>query len=265
MNTGVNFLREHVIQEARIHYVIEDGGVQPNVVPPYARSWYYVRAPVRETVDQIYERVLRIANGADEMTDTKHKIKFLTGCYPKLTNMVLSKLVIRNMRQIDSPTYTQEEYDFAEELAKSIPREEKIEGLRKGMLPNWETLVGANIDRNIYDLLGDPKRSGYGGSSDVGDVSWNTPTVQFRTAGCIVGVPGHSWQNVATMGMSIGHKCVIFGAKTIAGTALDLLTTPALLKDVHDEFRSSTTGFTYRSPLPSDARPPIGELAKQIG
>ena len=259
MNIGVNYLREHIIQEARIHYVVENGGVQPNVVPPYARSWYYVRAPLRETVEQIYGRVLKIAGAADEMAETTHKITFLTGCYPKLNNIALSKLAVRNMREVGAPNYTEEEYAFARELGKSIPREEKISGLRTSGLPNWEELIDVDINARIYDPWGDPKSS-KGGSTDVSDVMWNTPTIQIRTAGFIVGAPGHSWQNAATMGMGIGHKSVIFGSKTIAGTVLDILTNPEALKEIQEEFRDSTKGFTYRSPLPADLKPPLTQF-----
>jgi len=262
MNIGVNYLREHIVQEARIHYVVENGGVQPNVVPPYARSWYYVRAPLRETVEQIYQRVLKIAGAADEMAETTHKITFLTGCYQKLNNIALSNLAVRNMREIGAPTYTHEEYAFAKELGKSIPREEKISGLRTSGLPNWEELVDIDICDRIYDPWGDPKSS-KGGSTDVSDVMWNTPTIQIRTAGFIVGAPGHSWQNAATMGMSIGHKSVIFGAKTMAGTVLDLLTNPNMLRGVREEFQASTKGFTYRSPLPADLKPPLTQLERR--
>lgn len=265
MNTGVNFLREHVIQEARIHYVIENGGIQPNVVPPYARSWYYVRAPLREVTQRIYERILKIADGADLMTETTHKINFQTGCYQTLNNLTLSSLVVRNMREIGAPTYTKEEYDFAKELAKSIPRDEKITSLQKSHLPNWEKLVDVDIDSNIYDPWGQEfyPDKGVGGSSDIGDVSWNVPTVQFRTAGFVVGSPGHSWQNAAVMGMGIGQKSAIFGAKVIAGTILDLLTGPETLRKIQEEFRTSIGGMLYRSPLSPEAKPPLDQLGKQ--
>lgn len=263
MNVGVNYLREHVVQEARIHYVIENGGVQPNVVPPYARSWYYVRAPLRETVEQIYARVLRNADGADAMADTTHKVIFQTGCYQKLSNVALSALAVKNMREIGPPTYAEGEYAFARELGKSIPREEKISGLSTSGLPDWEKLVDVDLDDSIYDPWGDPKLSKGGGSTDVADVMWNTPATQIRTAGFVVGSPGHSWQNAATMGMSIGHKSVIFGSKTLAGTAIDLLMNPVILSNIQNEFRVSTRGFTYRSPLPPDLKPPLMQFEKK--
>ncbi len=265
MNTGVNYLREHLIQEARIHYVIEDGGIQPNVVPPYARSWYYVRAPLHDVTQRIYARIVKIADGADLMTETTHKINFLTSCHQTLNNLALSALVVKNMREISAPSYTKDEYDFAKELGKSIPREEKIMTLRKSHLPNWERLVDVDIDTNIYDPWGQEfyPDKGMGGSSDIGDVSWNVPTVQFRTAGFVVGSPGHSWQNAAAMGIGIGQKSAIFGGKVIAGTILDLVTDPSTLKKIQEEFKTSTAGMPYHSPLPPNIKPPLDQLRKQ--
>jgi aminobenzoyl-glutamate utilization protein B len=221
-----------------------------------------VRAPLRETVEQIYQRVLKIAGAADGMAETTHKITFLTGCYQKLNNIALSKLAVKNMREIGAPTYTEEEYAFAKELGKSIPRDEKTSGLRTSDLPNWEELIDVDLNDRMYDPWGDQKSS-KGGSTDVSDVMWNTPAIQIRTAGFVVGASGHSWQNAATMGMSIGHKSVIFGSKTITGTVLDLLTNPTVLKEIQDEFRASTRGFTYRSPLPADLKPPLTQLEKR--
>ncbi|MGA3297522.1 MAG: amidohydrolase, partial [Candidatus Bathyarchaeia archaeon] len=180
-------------------------------------------------------------------------------------NLTLSSLIVRNMLEIGAPTYTKEEYDFAKELAKSIPRDEKITLLQKSHLPNWEKMADIDLDTNIHYPWGQElyPDKGTGASSDVGDVSWNVPTVEFRTAGFVVGSPGHSWQNAAVMGMGIGQKSAIFGAKTIAGTILDLLTDPEILRKIQEEFRTSTGGMEYRSPLSPDAKPPLDQLGKQ--
>jgi hypothetical protein len=122
MNIGVNYMREHVVQEARVHYVVEDGGVQPNVVPPYARSWYYVRAPRRDLVEKYYQRLLKMADGADQMAETTHKVEFLTGVHNGVPNRPLAEAIVANMREIGAPTYTEEEYAFAARLAgRSCP------------------------------------------------------------------------------------------------------------------------------------------------
>ncbi|MHA2153420.1 MAG: amidohydrolase [Candidatus Thorarchaeota archaeon] len=145
MNVGVNFMREHVVQEARLHYVIESGGMQPNVVPDYARSWYYIRAPEREQVDPIYEWVLKIAEGAALMTQTKLKVEFIEGLTNELPSKGLSDLVIANMREIGAPEYTKEEMKFAAEMAKTATKESKIEQLRASKRPGWEKLVEDNV------------------------------------------------------------------------------------------------------------------------
>lgn len=258
MNIGVNYLREHVIQEARIHYVIEDGGHEPNVVPPYARSWYYVRAPERELVDQYYDRVLKIADGADMMVGTTHKVTFLTGVHNGMPNRTLGELIVANMRAIGAPTYTEEELEFAKELAKSIPREHKRTALSRSYLPEAMELLDVDINTRIYDPYADGIKGG--GSSDVADVAWNTPTQQFGTAMFIVGSPGHSWQNTASGGMGIGHKSTIFASKVMAATTIDLLTKRVEVQKAKDELSERRKGRVYKCPLPPDLKPPLDQL-----
>jgi len=262
MNIGVNYLREHVVQEVRLHYVIEEGGHEPNVVPPYARSWYYVRAPERGQVDRIYEWVLRIADGADLMAGTNHKVDFLTACYNTLPNMALAQLIVANMREIGAPTYNEEELAFAHEIIKTISPEEKRESLRRSKRPGWEKLLDVEMDTSIPDPWGLGEVSG--GSTDVGDVSRIAPTMEFSTATFPLGTPGHSWQNVACSRVDIGHKSLIFAAKIIACTALDLLTKSEGLAKISKEFEESTKGLKYVSPLPKELKPPLNQLPPTI-
>jgi len=260
MNIGVNFLREHVIQEARIHYVIEAGGGQPNVVPPYARSWYLIRGPEREQVDEIYKRILDIARGAELMSGTTLNIEFLKAIYNKIPSRTLSELVAANMREIGPPEFSDEELRFAEEVANSISKEEKRESLRKSKRPGWEELMDVLLDRTIPDAWNEGEAGR--GSTDVADVSWQAPTMEFGTATYVLGAPGHSWHIVALSGMGIGHKSLIFAAKTIASSAIDLLTRPELLKQALSELKERTKGRTYRTPLPQDAKPPLDMWSK---
>lgn len=259
MNIGVNFMREHIVQEARLHYVIEDGGHEPNVVPAYARSWYYVRAPTRDLVDQYYDWVLKIAEGANLMARTSYNVKFLTGVHNGIPNRVLAETIVANMREIGAPTYDQDELQFAKELAKSIPREQKRTGLSRSPLPNAMDLLDVDLNSRIYDPYGEERRGG-GGSSDVADVAWNTPTQQFSTSMFIVGSPGHSWQNVASGGTRIGHKSTIFASKVMATTVLDLLMNPLLVSNAKEEWSKHLEGLVYRSPLPPDLKPPLDQL-----
>jgi len=260
MNVGVNFLREHVIQDARIHYVIEEGGGQPNVVPGYARSWYLIRAPERDQVEAIYQRILKIAEGAALMTETTLKVEFVKGIYNKIPSRTLSELVTANMREIGAPTYAKEEMRFAEEIATSITPEEKRDSLRKSKRPGWEELTDVLLDNTIPDAWNEGEVSH--GSTDVSDVSWHAPTMEFGTTTYVLGTPGHSWQNVAMSGMSIGHKSLIFASKVIAASAIDLLTKPDLLKAAKDELDKRLMGRTYKSPVPLEAKPPLDQWAK---
>ena len=260
MNTGVNYLREHLMQEARIHYVVEAGGGQPNVVPSYARSWYLVRAPERGQVEEIYGRILDIAKGAALMTGTTHRVEFLKAVYNKVPSLTLSALVTEKMREIGPPEHTEEELAFAEEIARTIPREGKREALRKSKRPGWEGLMDVVIDGSIPDAW-DEGEAGRG-STDVADVSWLVPTMEFETAAYVLGTPGHSWQVVAQSVMGIGHKSLIFAARTIAASAIDLLTKPELLRRAWEEHRERTRGRAYRTPLPPDAEPPLDMWSK---
>jgi len=260
MSNGVNFMREHIIEKARIHYVTEVGGGQPNVVPAYARTWFYVRAPEREQVEYIYDWVLQIADGADKMARTTHDVEFLTGCYNMLPNKGLSDLVISNMREIGAPVHTDEEIEFAKKMNESIPPELKKESLRKSERPGWEKMLDELFDERVLDDYREGKVGA--GSTDVSDVSWVTPTMEFGTTCCILGTPGHSWQFTAQSGMSIGHKSLVFASKVIAASGLDLLTKPSLLKAVRDEWEERLTGRVYKPPIPADLAPPLDQLKK---
>ena len=255
MDVGVNFLREHIIQEARIHYVIEAGGGQPNVVPDYARSWYLVRAPQRDQVEQIYKRVLKIAEGAALMTETELEVEFIKAIYNKIPNKVLSDVVLQNMREIGAPTYTDDEIEWAKKLVSTVSRESKIEQLRKSKRPGWEKLVDVVMDTSIPDTWNDGIVSP--GSTDVSDVSWKTPTMEFGTSTWPLGVPGHSWMNVAGGASSIGHKSLIFASKVMAASGLDMLMSDELRAAAWKEQGERTMGKEYKTPIPEDMKPPL--------
>ena len=255
MNIGVNYLREHVIQDARIHYVIEKGGDQPNIVPPYARSWYYVRAPERDQMEFIYNWILEIAKAAATMTRTEVKTEFLEGSYNVMSNRTISELIVKNMREIGLPKYSAEDLKFAEEIAKTISPETKIAQLKKSKRPHWERLVDKLIDNEFPDPWGEGEVSH--GSTDVADVSWQAPTVEFSTATWVLGTPAHSWQAVAQNGVGIGHKSLIFAAKVMAATAIDLLTNEDALDKAREEHKQRISNKKYRSPIPPDHKPPL--------
>jgi aminobenzoyl-glutamate utilization protein B len=261
MNIGVNFLREHMIEKARVHYVIEEGGGQPNVVPDYARSWYYIRAPRRDQVDPLFERIKKIAEGAALMTGTELRIDHTGGLYNVIPSRALSEVVTANMREVGAPEYTEEELEFAAKIAESFPKESKIDGLRKRKVPDWERYVDVDLVTDILDPWDEGETSA--GSTDVADVSWVTPAIEFGTACNVLGAPGHSWQFVACSGSSIGRKSLVFASKTMAGSIWDLMTKPELLERVKGEHGKRLEGQTYK-PVGDPKRKPPLEEAREI-
>ncbi|MBT3284954.1 amidohydrolase [Candidatus Bathyarchaeota archaeon] len=263
MNVGVNYLREHIIPEARIHYVIESGGGQPNVVPDYANSWYYIRAPERDMLEPIKQRVMKIAEGAALMTDTKLVAEMSAGGVHKIPSKVLSEIVTSNMRKVGAPVYTKDELEFAAEIATSFPKENRISSLRKNKVPNWQKYVDEDIITDILDPWDDGTHSA--GSTDVSDVSWITPTMEFGTACNVNGAPGHSWQFVACSGTGIGHKSLIFAAKTMAGAALDLFTNPDRVVEAKKELETRLMGREYdKDPSVEPPLEKAREMAKSL-
>ncbi|AOW80889.1 amidohydrolase [Halodesulfurarchaeum formicicum] len=255
MNTGVEYLREHIPDKARIHYTITEGGGAPNVVPAEATAWYFVRAPTRPQVDRLSQRVQQIAEGAALMTDTTVTRNYITGAYELLTNDTLADLLWETFEELGPIDYSAADREFAAEL--------------------HDTIDEAALDARLKDLPADAARAVEGeslystplertddaplmlGSTDVSDVSWITPTAQFRAASWPVGTRPHTWQAVAASG-GFGRKSAPYAAKVLAGTAYDLFTDPKRLEAAWAEFENATGDRSYESPLPDDAEPPFG-------
>jgi aminobenzoyl-glutamate utilization protein B len=237
-NVGLNYLREHLKPTARMHYVILDGGGAPNVVPDYARGWYYVRDIDREHVEKDYERVLKIIEGAALMTETTYKVKFISGVHEMLSNRAGCEVVYSNLMLVGPPQFSEEEQAFAKEIQKNLEVEEQ--GLKTKIEP--------------FKL---PQRSWGSGSTDVAEVSWLTPTTALGTAMAPVGCPWHHWAEVACGGMSIGHKAMITAAKVMAASGLDFLAHPEIMQKMRKEWEEKKKGKEYKSPLPPDLKPPV--------
>ena len=252
LNTGVEYMREHVPDPVRVHYSIDDGGSAPNVVPERAAVWYFVRAPKRETVDAVQAWVDDIAEAAATMTRTECERQFRTGCHGVDANERLGELLADNMRELDPIPYTDEDRTFAAELKATLDPE-TIEG----QLADLPSDVFREV--NEYALYTEPlpaydAGTTRSGSTDVGDVSQIAPLGQFWSATWPVGTNAHSWQAVAANG-SFAPKGMLYAAKVLAGTAVDILTDSETLAAVRAEFESS--GTTYESPLPAELeRPP---------
>ncbi len=247
-NVGANYLREHVTDDVRIHYVIKEGGTAPNIVPDYASVWYYVRALSREAVEDTYRRLVKVAEGAAHMTETELEVEFLGGCYNTLNPVMLTNLTHDVMEEIPLPQWTDEEKAFAGALNEKSPQYEAVR-------------ASGDLDRGPLCDTVIPVCNGNGfGSTDVGDVQHIVPCVQVMTATYNLAAPGHSWQITACAGMSIGMKGMLYGAKVMAVTAMKLVNEPELLEEAKEEFKKQMKGKTYRCPIPKEI--PIPQPAR---
>ena len=259
MNVGANYLREHIITDGRVHYVITKGGQAPNIVPDEAEAWYYVRAPRRYQVEEIYDRLLNIAKGAALMTETEMEIEFLTGCYNTLNNKVIGDVIFEKMKEVGAPEFTSEDIAFAKEISKSFASNQREAAIQK----HTPEVVAQLQDKYLCDIVIEPRGKGTvsGGSTDVADVSWVTPTAQFSTACDALGTAGHSWQFTAASGMGIGHKGMLTAAKIMALAAAEFFKEPKLVQEAKAEFLAVIEKEPYKSPLPENAVPPVIDRA----
>ena len=264
MNIGVQFLREHTSDKARIHYAITDaGGRSPNVVQPRATALYMVRSNrVAEAVD-LQKRVDKIAEGAALMTETTYKRTFIDGLADTIPNHVLEALLYENYAQLGVPSYTEEEHTYANALAKTYPTCENIPGTGSKANPLYAAQA-KKLRKEAGHYMNDfllPLFSGeffQPGSTDVGDVSWLTPTAQIHVAAWPNGCPGHSWQNVSCDRTEIGHKAAVHAGKVLAATAIDLMERPDILAKAREEFELRTADG-YTCPIPEGAVPIIAD------
>ena len=261
MNVGVNYLREHIISEARIHYVIiNGGGIAPNVVPPYAESLYIIRAPKPGELKPIFERVQDVARGAALMTGTELEFSVISGASNLVFNDTIVDVFQDVMDSVTPPAFSDDERAFAHRLSKTFP-----EG--GGLMGGFAKMMGSDANRILaemkesllYDKVLPAVKSDVAlpGSTDVGDVSWVTPTGQIMTTCYAFGTPGHSWQLVAQSGMSIGHKGMLYAGKVIATTALEFMKSPSLLQKAQDEFRSRLDETPFTPLIPEGVKPPL--------
>ncbi len=237
MNHMVNLLREHVPQETRIHYVITQGGLAPNVVPEFAEVYYYVRHPSAPMLNEIWERVEQTARGAAMGTGTTVDREIIHGNHRILTNLTLARLVHANLERLGGVHYTAEEEEFARRIQETFGRAIRPLGSEQQIQPFRE-------------------RQGMG-SSDVGDVSWVVPTAGLRTATWVPGTASHTWQAVAAGGTEIGIRGMILAAKVLATTSLDLFSNPAVVEEAKREWNEHRgPDFQYEALL-GDRDPPL--------
>ena len=252
MHVGVQFLREHMPPRSSVHYSFTDaGGVSPNVVQPEAKTVFMVRSETVSKAKELLQRVNNIAQGAALMTDTQVTTRQIDGTASTLPNEALGQVMFENMQQVSVPEYTQEELAFAQALHDTCPP--ALPGILTASNPEIRALVEEKTDggkRAMNDFIFPyvPANLFSPGSTDVGDVSWLTPTAQFTTATWVSGTPGHSWQNVSLGKTSIAYKGMLQAAKILAGTAADLMEQPALLEKIRTEF-NHTAAAGYDCPI----------------
>lgn len=264
MNVGVNYMREHVIPEARMHYVITKGGEAPNIVPDFAEVWYFLRAPKLNEVEDIIRRVEKVAQGAAMMTETRVEIAFTSACANVLSNHYMAALQYAAMQFVGPMRFTDEEIAFAQAITDNYPPElfeDAVKFLQKELrIPEEiarQPLIPQNLPSTDQNYVS-------GGSTDVGDLSWCVPMSMLNTSCFPVSAPGHSWGNVAAGGMSIGHKGMMHAAKVMAAAAVDCYTDPVHIQKAREEFEHVIQRIPYRSLIPAEMlRPPLPAEAFQ--
>lgn len=237
-NHAIDLLREHVPQETRMHYIVTQGGVAPNVVPDFAEVYVYARHPSMKVLDNVWSRIEKGAAGAALATETKQELAIQSSVYNMLPNDVLAAMYDRHMRVLGGIEYGAEETAFATKLRATLFTEPELP-------------LGSEAQIQ-------PIASGTGSAStDAADVSWVVPTSELNIATFAPGIPLHSWQSTACAGMSIGRKGMVLAAKVLALTAMDLYNDPKQLTAVRAAFDKRRTGFEYQSRIPKDAKPPL--------
>lgn len=258
MNVGVNYLREHIPTDARVHYAVTDtGGRAPNVVQAHAEVLYLVRAETADGLKSLYRRVCRIAEGAALMTETQLEIRFDKATAPMLHNAVLDQRFAAIVEVLGAPAFDAADQALAGQFRATLGSEELAAGKRRFLIP-------ADYDAPLVDrpMPYVPSHASVGGSTDVADVSWVIPTTQIWGSCLAIGTPGHSWQNVAQGRSSYAHKGMLHTAKLLAVAALDLLRDAATLAAARRELDASLAVSGTPDLLPADVVPPVASSGR---
>jgi aminobenzoyl-glutamate utilization protein B len=260
MNVGVNYLREHMLPEARVHYAVTNtGGLSPNVVQANAEVLYLIRAPRNDQAAELYERVKNVARGAALMTDCTVDIVFDKACSNLLENTVLNQLMYSHMQKLGAPAFGADEFELAGAYQKAALSAQDIETSERSLNQAWRD------PKPLFDRV-DPyvpnKNRTMAGSTDVGDVSWITPTAQCLTACYAFGTPPHSWQWVAQGKTPLAHKGMLLASKTLAACAIDLFGAPETLAQAKAELLERRGGKPYVCPIPAEVALPFERPAR---
>ncbi|GAB4037082.1 amidohydrolase [Spirosoma jeollabukense] len=259
MNIGWNFRREHLELTQRSHYVISDGGDQPNVVPSKAAVWYYFRERTYPKIKKLFETGVKIAEGAALMTDTKFTYEILGSAWPVHTNKVMAAAAYDNIKKVGLPTWSEEDQLLARasQIELQAPKTE-------GLATKLDSMGMPTSSAPVVMMGGQAMTPMGGGSDDIADISWSLPTIVLRYPSNIPGLPGHHWANAISMATPIAHKGVVYGAKAEAMTLLDLLLKPELIKDAWAYYKDEQTKDIKYEPLISPKEQPAIYLNKKI-
>ena len=259
MNVGVNYLREHVIPEARMHYAVTNtGGFSPNVVQAEAEVLYLIRAPKNAQVQEIYKRINKIAQGASLMTETELEIDFIKACSNIIPNNTLEQVLDKYLREIPHPVYSDEEIALAEKFRATSPAVGSTVNSYAGKVTGADSKkeIMALADKALLDVVMPyiPSETAMPGSSDVGDVSWVCPTAQINTTCYAADTPGHSWQLVAQGKEGPAHKGMLYAGKVLACAAINLMENPQVIEAAKEEHKMRV-GDGYVCPIPAGVQP----------
>jgi len=252
MDAAWNLHREHMLPSQRSHYVISDGGDQPNVVPSKASVWYYFREQDYPKVMAMYKDGIKMAEAAASMTDTKMTYEVLGSAWPGFMNKSIAEAMYENIKQVGLPQWSEEDKQLA--LATQKELNPNAPEMQKG-LPTAVSPLGKAVPGGAW--------SG-GGSDDIGDISWNVPTIVLGYPSNISGLKGHDWASAITMATPIAHKGATAGAKAEALTVLDMLVKPEILKDAWTYFNEVQTKDIKYTPMISKTDKPAIGLNKRI-
>src|SRR5215831_18660947 len=256
MNVGVNYMREHMPSDARVHYALLDaGGIAPNVVQANAKVRYLIRARNLPELTRLIERVRKSAGGAALMTETTVKAQVVSAVSNLLGNTPLEQAMHNNLLRLGPPPFDESDRDFARKIQATLTEEDIESAFRRAGMP----IKDVPLCDEIVPL--DAKSAPMMGSTDVGDVSWVVPTVQARGATYAIGTPGHSWQLTAQGKTAAAHKGLVHVAKVMACTAVDALQDPTLIARAKADLVARTKARPYVCPLPADAKPPLDMAA----
>ncbi|WP_174509339.1 M20 family metallopeptidase [Klebsiella oxytoca] len=261
MTTGTNFLNEHIIEKARVHYAITDsGGISPNVVQAQAEVLYLIRAPEMADVQQIYARIEKIAQGAALMTETTVSCRFEKACSGYLPNRTLEAAMYEAVCHFGTPSWSEEDRAFASEIRATLSENDRTNSLNNIAITGGE--AGKTFARRHRDaLLADDVAPWsatdniLAGSTDVGDVSWKAPVAQCFSPCFAIGTPLHSWQLVSQGRTAIAHKGMLLAGKVLGATAIRLLDDPALRQASQQELAQQLAERPYHCPIPQDVTP----------